>query len=80
MTWDPQIIEDGRSGQERAGGVFGAGGGGCRGHGHVPGGSGRGVCGIRVSGRVRGVVDDEGRVRACANRGDDGSWRGDVGG
>ena len=28
----------------------------------------------------RGVVDDEGRAGACANRGDDGSWRGDVGG
>ena len=23
-----------------------------------------------------GVVDDEGRAGACANRGDDGSWRG----
>ena len=25
-----------------------------------------------------GVVDDEGRAGACANRGDDGSWHGDA--
>ena len=30
-------------------GVSGAGGGGCRAHGHVPGGSGRGVCGVSAS-------------------------------
>ena len=49
MLQDPQIIKDGTQARDGQG-VFRAGSGGCHGHGHVPGGSGHGVC--VVSGRV----------------------------
>ena len=75
---DPQIIKDGHSGQGRAAGGF----------------SELAVAVVMVMVMslvvvamvfvlsVEGscdVVDDEGRAHACANRGDDGSWHGDVG-